>query len=233
MTIFKKWIPLLFLICVALVFYAYDLERYFNFSTLQQYHHDLRSQVTHHFFLSLCVFVALYIVVAATALPIAAFITILGGYLFGPFISLILIDISATLGAIFLFLTVKTTFGEILREKANPWVQKMERGFQTNAFSYLLFLRLVPLFPFWIVTIASAFLGVNLRSFFLATLIGIIPGIFVYALLGDGLGALLEQGKTPDIYVIFKPAIFLPLCGLAFFSLIPVLYKKGKKRDES
>ena len=101
---------------------------------------------------------------------------------------------------------------------------------QKNAFTYLLFLRLIPIFPFWAVTLVPGLLGVSLRSFFFATLIGIIPGTFVYALLGNGLGTLLEQGQAPNLGIIFNPEIFIPLCGLALLSLVPLIYKRIKKR---
>jgi LPXTG-motif cell wall-anchored protein len=227
----KKWLPLLFLLLIILLFYFFNLQKYFSFSFLQQENQRLKIMVADHFFLSLLIFGGIYIIVAATSLPIAAFLTILGGFLFGPFVSLIVIDISATIGATLLFLVVKTTFGELLKEKATPWVKKMEEGFQQNASSYLLSLRLVPLFPFWAVTVVSALLGMNVRSFFLATLIGIIPGTFVYALVGNGLGALLEKGQPPDLHIIFSPEIFFPLLGLALLSLLPILYKKRKNNN--
>lgn len=231
MKTFKKWIPICFLIIFITLFYIFNLEKYFSFSFLQQEHHLLKNIITEHFFLSLLIFGVIYIIVAATSLPIAAFLTILGGFLFGPLVSLIVIDISATIGATLLFLTVKTTFSDLFRKKATPWIKKMEMGFHKHAFSYLLFLRLVPLFPFWVVTIVAGLLDTRLKLFFLATLIGIIPGTLVYSLVGSGLGVLLEQGKAPDIYIIFSPEIFWPLFGLAILSLIPILYKKRKNKN--
>ncbi len=227
----KKWLPLCFLIIIIILFYFFNLLNYFSLSFLQQEHQLLKAKVAEHFFLSLILFGGVYIIVAATSLPIAAFLTILGGFLFGPFISLVVIDISATVGATILFLAVKATLGDLLQKKATPWVKKMEKGFQENATSYLLSIRLVPLFPFWAVTVASALLGMNVRSFFLATLVGIIPGTLVYSLVGNGLGALLEKGQTPDLRIIFSPEIFLPLLGLALLSLLPILYKKGKNKN--
>lgn len=233
MTNIKKLGPLLFLILIFILFYVFGLNKYFNFSVLQKYHHFLKEEVGHHLFLALFLFGVLYIAVTAASLPIAAFLTILGGFLFGPVLSLLIVDISATLGTTILFLTVKTSFGELFQKKATLWIKKMEKGFQENSFSYLLFLRLVPIFPFWAVTIVSALLGVHLRTFFLATLIGIIPGTFVYSLVGNGLGVLLKEGRTPDIYIVLRPEIFWPLCGLALLALIPILYKKRKIKNES
>jgi uncharacterized membrane protein YdjX (TVP38/TMEM64 family) len=231
MKILKKWAPLSLIIMTLILFYAFDLKSYFSFSMLQTTHQTLTHTVAQHLFLSLILFAVAYVLVAATSLPIAVFLSILGGFLFGPFVSLFVVVISATIGATLLFLSIKTTFGEALQKNATSWVSKMEAGFKQNAFSYLLSLRLVPLFPFWAVTIVAALLNVPLRIFFVATLIGIIPGTFVYALVGNGLGVLLSQGKAPDLSIIFKPEIFLPLCGLALLSLLPILYKKRKKRE--
>ena len=228
----KKWIPLCLIIMIIFLFYLFNLQKYFGFSHLQKELLFLKNMTSEHFFISLLIFGIIYIVVAATALPVAAFITILGGFLFGPLISLVLVDISATVGATILFLVVRTTFRDLFQEKATPWLKKMESGFQKNASSYLLFLRLVPLFPFWVVTIASSLLGMRLRPFFFVTLLGIIPVTLVYSLVGNGLGHLLEKGQSPNIYIIFSPEIFWPLLGLAFLSLLPILYKKRKNKKE-
>ena len=102
----------------------------------------------------------------------------------------------------------------------------METGFHKNALSYMLVLRLIPLFPFWLVNLVPAFLGVSLRTFIIGTFFGIIPGTFIYALVGDGVGALIELGQKPDLYAIFAPRILTPIIGLVLLILAPVLYKK-------
>jgi len=86
----------------------------------------------------------------------------------------------------------------------------------------------VPLFPFFVVNLVPAFLGVPLRTYVIGTAIGIIPGSFVYASVGNGLGALFDAGKMPDLKIIFQPDILIPIVGLAVLSLIPVVYKKIK-----
>lgn len=228
---YKNWFFLLVIFLILATFYLTDLKNYFSFSALKMYRQGLTIFVENHFLTAFLLFGVTYVIVAAASLPIAAFLTILGGFLFGPFLSLIIVDISATLGATFLFLIVKTTFGEILEQKGAPWVKKMEKGFQKNAFSYLLFIRLIPLFPFWAVTLAAALLNTSVKVFMLATLIGIIPGTFIYSLLGQGLAILLEQDKVPDVSIIFEPSIIIPLCGLAVFSLLPVFFRKRKNNE--
>jgi uncharacterized membrane protein YdjX (TVP38/TMEM64 family) len=116
-----------------------------------------------------------------------------------------------------------------LRAKAGPAMRRMEDGFRENALSYLLVLRLVPLFPFWLVNLVPAFLGVPLRTFVIGTFVGIIPGSVVYCLVGSGLGSVFDAGETPDLGIIFEPEILAPIIGLAVLSVIPVVYKHLKR----
>ena len=106
--------------------------------------------------------------------------------------------------------------------------RRMEAGFKANALSYLLFLRLVPVFPFWLVNLVPAFLGVPLRTYAIGTLIGIVPGSAVYCSVGNGLGAVFDAGGRPDLGIIFKPEILGPIIGLAVLSLVPIIYKRLK-----
>ena len=138
--------------------------------------------------------------------------------------------VGATIGATALFLAARYAFADLLRAKAGPAIRKMEDGFREDAFNYLLVLRLVPIFPFWLVNLVPAFLGVSLKVYVIATFIGIIPGGFVYALVGNGLGAIFDRGEVPDLLIIFQPQILAPILGLAVLAVIPVIYKKMKQR---
>jgi uncharacterized membrane protein YdjX (TVP38/TMEM64 family) len=138
--------------------------------------------------------------------------------------------VGATVGATIVFLIARTALGDALRARAGPRVRRMEEGFRSDALSYLLVLRLIPIFPFWLVNIVPAFLGVALRTYVLGTFIGIIPGSFVYASVGNGLGAVFEAGGTPDLGIVFQPAILLPIVGLAVLALLPVGYRRYKAR---
>lgn len=226
----KRWLPLLTLILALVFVLVFRLYEYLSFAALEEYHRQLQQWTQQHYILAVCVFMLLYVVAVAISIPGAIFLTILGGFLFGYLFGTVYVVISATIGACVIFLAVQTALGEWLEKKARGWVWRMEQGFQKNAFNYLLFLRLVPLFPFFIVNIVPALLGVRLRVFAVATLIGIIPGSFVYALVGNGLGELFTLGKRPDLDIIFEPEIFFPIVGLAILSLVPILYKKFKKQ---
>ena len=178
--------------------------------------------------MAVLLYMLLYITAVAVSFPGASYITLAGGFLFGVIPGTIYVVISATIGALFLFLAVKTALEPWIAKKANRWVGKMRAGFQQDAFQYLLTLRLVPLFPFWVVNIIPGLLGVRTSTFLTATFIGIIPGTFVYVLLGKGLGYLFDQNQTPNLSIIFEPPILIPLIALALLSLIPTLYKRLK-----
>lgn len=106
----------------------------------------------------------------------------------------------------------------------------MESGFRENAFSYLLVLRLIPIFPFFVVNLVPAFLGVGLRTYVVATFLGIIPGSYVYALVGAGLGSVFEQGGDVTLGGVFTPEVIGALVGLSLLSLLPVAYKRWRGR---
>jgi uncharacterized membrane protein YdjX (TVP38/TMEM64 family) len=177
-------------------------------------------------------FIAVYAVAVATSVPGGAVLTIAGGFLFGTVLGTVYAVIGATIGAIAVFLAARTALGEPLRARAGPWLRKMEDGFRDNAVSYMLVLRLVPLFPFWLVNLVPAFLGVSFASYAATTLIGIIPGTVVYASVGNGLGAVVDAGRMPDVNLLTDPEILLPLLALSLLSLVPVVYKWAKARRE-
>ena len=129
--------------------------------------------------------------------------------------------------------SAKTALGDALRDRAGPWLKKLEAGFHENALSYLLVLRLIPLFPFFVVNLVPAFLGVRLRTYVIGTVVGIIPGSFVFASVGAGLGSLFDMtmGNELELSGILTPEIVTALVGLALLSLLPVAYKKYKARQ--
>lgn len=229
----KRLWPVAVLLAGLGAYYAFGLDRYFSFDLLRENRVVLLDLVAQNAIVAAVLFSALYILVVAFSLPGGAFLTIAAGFLFGPFTGAAYVVVAATIGATLLFLIAKTAFGDALRRRMGPALQKMEAGFRENAFSYLLVLRLIPLFPFFVVNLVPAFLGVSLRTYFLATLIGIIPGTFVFAQVGAGLGSIFDSGETFTVSGILTPDIILALTGLALLSLTPILYKKLRAKRRS
>jgi uncharacterized membrane protein YdjX (TVP38/TMEM64 family) len=226
----RRLAPLALLLIAIGAFFALGLHHYLSFEALRQHREELLALVEQRPLLASLGFMGLYAAVIALSVPGGAILTIAGGFLFGIVPGTLLVLVGATVGATIVFLIARTALGDALRAKAGPRIRRMEEGFRRDALSYLLVLRLIPIFPFWLVNIVPAFLGVPLRTYVLGTFVGIIPGGFVYASVGNGLGAVFDAGGTPDLGIIFAPAILLPIVGLAVLALLPIVYRRFKAR---
>ena len=225
----RLW-PVLVLIAGLGLFFAFDGPQYFTLDGLRHYRADLSAYVAHHTVVMALCFVLTYMVMVAFSLPGGAIMTMMGGFLFGTAVGGSLAVAGATVGASALFLIAKTALGDPLRARAGPSLQKMEAGFQENALSYLLILRLIPLFPFLLVNLVPAFLGVSFRIYLLATFFGIIPATFIFAQFGTGLGSILESGDEISMGSILSGDVLAALIGLALLSALPVVYKYYQAR---
>jgi len=210
--------------------FALGLDDYLSFQALREHRGLLMDVVHDHAVLATAAFITIYAAATALSLPGGAVLSIAGGFLFGAIFGTAWIVIGATVGAVGIFLAARTALGDALKAKAGPWLAKLEAGFQENALSYLLVLRLVPLFPFFVVNLVPAFLGVSLRVFTLGTAIGIIPGAFVFASVGAGLGSVFDMGGEVTAARALTPEVITALIGLAVLSMVPVVYKRARAR---
>ena len=223
----RLW-PVVVIVAGLVAFFALGLDEYLSFAALSEHRQALLSWYQDNTLQLVGGFLALYVLVVALSVPGAVWMTIGGGFVFGLALGTALVVVAATVGAVVVFLVARYALGDYLRSKAGTAMGRMEAGFQANALSYLLLLRLVPLFPFWLVNLVPAFLGVPLRTFIAGTFFGIIPGSFVFVSVGNGLGAVFDAGGTPDLGTIFEPEILASIIGLAVLALIPVAYKRFK-----
>lgn len=224
----RRLLPLALLLLALVLVFASGAHEALRFETLRRHHAALLAFVAERPIASALVYVVVYAAATALSVPGGLVLTLAGGFLFGTALATCLVVLGATTGAVLLFLVARTALGEPLRARAGPWLARMAEGFRKDAFHYLLVLRLVPIFPFWLVNLVPALLGVPLRSFVLATAIGIVPGSLVYASVGAGLGVLLERGEEPDLGLVLEPRILLPLLGLAALALLPVVWRRLK-----
>ena len=200
---YRNFIIPLVLVVVLVAFFYSGLGRYLSFETLRDNQEALKTWVRANGALAIAAYMLTYAAVTIFSLPGGLVMSITGGFLFGTVWGALYIVVGATAGATVLFIAAKTSLGDPLRAKAGPWLQKMEEGFQENALSYLLVLRLVPIFPFFVVNLVPAFLGVSLGVYVIGTFLGIIPGSFVFASVGAGPrqhlrggGRVFRQGYT-------------------------------------
>lgn len=228
----RRLIPLCLLGLGLVLFLALDLGRYFDLAELRAHQRELQNWVERRPLLAPAAYVLLYTTLVAFSLPVASFVTVVGGFLFGAWFGTLWTALGATLGATLVFLATRTAFGESLRDRAGPWLDRVKGEFRRNGLHYLLFLRLVPAFPFWLVNIAAAIFNIKLVPFVVATAIGILPGTFVFAYFGHGLGMTLQNSESLSLAAIASPEILIALTLLALASLLPIWFKRYRARKQ-
>ncbi len=222
----RRLVPLGLLVAAGIAFIAIGGGHYLTFATLAENRDWLSGLVQRWGLVAGFLYIAVYAGLVALSVPGAAVLTIAGGFLFGTWLGTLCAVVGATLGATGIFLATRAGLGG-LAQRAGPLVGKLEAGFRADAFNYLLVLRLVFIVPFWLVNLVPALVGVKLSTFILATFLGIIPGTFVYASFGNGLGSLVGE---PGLGVLLRPSVIGPIIGLVILALVPVGYKRWRTK---
>lgn len=215
-----SFLIILFLIMVSILFvYVHPL----SLENLRHFHNSLQNYHANHPFLTIIFFMGIYIVYALLPLPGIFILSLLAGFLFRQPFSTLYVTLSATIGASLLYFTARSAFGEFFYKRSGQFFSRLEKGIHENAASYLLFLRLIPLFPFWIVNLAGAFFGVSFWVFAWTTFVGMIPSVFIFTQAGRGFTILLQSPDPLNPIHLFNPTIMIALIGLAFLALFPLL----------
>ncbi len=220
----RRWLPLVILACLIGLAYSNDWHKLLSLESLQEQKARFQGYTDANPVLSALGFLGIYAGAVSLSLPIATLLTLLGGFLFGKWVGTLLVVSGATIGACVIFTIAKTSLGTTLREKAGSLYNKIAHNMKENAVGYLLFMRLVPLFPFVLVNIVPALFNVPLRIFALTTFFGILPGTFVFVNVGETLG---EIESLKDL-VSTQTLLAFGLLGV--FALIPTLYKQWKNK---
>ena len=218
----------LVLAVVAATFYVFGLDRFLTFESLAENRETLVEILASHRVSGVIVYIAFYATAVTLFVPGALVLTVAGGFIFGPWYGTLYVVLGATIGATGNFMIAKPLLRNTLRDRAGSTLRKMEAGFQENAINYLLTLRLIPVFPFYLVNVIPALLGVSLRTYLLGTFVGIIPGSFVYANIGVGLDSIFEKNKEISIHGVLTLEIIAALIGLALLAILPAAYQKIK-----
>lgn len=218
-----KWIILgIFVLGVASFFY-FDLGRYVTLGSLKENKDALKNYTEAHYWFTVVLYILIYCVQTAFSLPGAAILTLAGGFLFGALLGTLYVNIAATSGATLAFVAARYLFRDTVEQKFGKKLESIQMGFAKNAFNYLLTLRLIPLFPFFLVNLASGLTRMPLSTYVLATAFGIIPGSFVYSNAGMQLGTINSLGD------IASPGVLGAFILLGILALVPVVYQKLRK----
>jgi uncharacterized membrane protein YdjX (TVP38/TMEM64 family) len=226
-------LPLIAIVVVA-VLGAYLLRDVLTFDTLRDHRETLIAFRDANYLLTVLAFVGTYVLIVAFSLPGATVATLTGGFLFATFPGVLFNVTGATLGAIGIFMAARWGLGERLAarmEASQGAVKRIKEGIDENQWSMLFLIRLVPAVPFFVANLVPALVGVPLSRFAISTFFGIMPGAVVYTSVGAGLGEVFARGETPDLGIIFSPAILFPILGLCLLAALPILLKalRGKK----
>ena len=226
-------IPLVIIIVVA-VLGAFFLRDYLTFDTLKENREALLAFRDANFVLTVLAFIVAYILIVAFSLPGATIATLTGGFLFATFPGALFNILAATIGATAIFMAARWGLGEKLSammDSSGGSVKKIKSAIDDNQWESLFLIRLVPAVPFFMANLIPALVGVPLFRFAITTFFGIIPGTVVYTSVGAGLGEVFARGETPNLGIIFEPAILLPILGLSALAALPILLKalRGKK----
>jgi len=203
-------------------FFALGGQHYLSLDSIKANRDALLRFTESHFAAAVAIAFLVYVAATAFSLPGGLILSLTMGFIFGKWVGTLIVVCAATIGATILFLAARYIFADALRKRLGALGEKINAGFTENAFSYMLFLRLVPAFPFFLVNLAPAFTSIPLRTFVLATFIGIIPGTFVFVNLGETLG------RIESLSGLVSWETFGAFALLGVFALIPILVKKIK-----
>ena len=213
--------------CVLLAglgaFFYFDLGLYLSLDALKANRDTLLAYTSSHYVMAVAVFILVYILQTAFSLPGGAILTLTGGFLFGSLMGTLFVNIGATAGATLAFLAAGYLLRDWVEQKFGDRLGPIQEGFANNAFSYLMTLRLIPAFPFFLVNLVSGLTRVSVGTYVLATSIGIIPGSFVFAFAGRQLGTINSLSQ------IASPPVLLAFTLLGVLALMPVAYRKWTK----
>lgn len=225
----RRLAPLVLALLALALFIALGGPRYVTLDALQDHRAALLAVAARHEVLAPVAMVLVYAGLVAISFPGAGYLTIFSGFMFGLWVGFPVAWAGATLGAMAIFLAARTALAEPLSRRAGPWLTRFRAGFHGDAFNYMLALRLTPLFPFWLVNIAPALIGIRLRAFALGTALGIVPGGLIYSWIGASAGAVLDRGETLSLAIVTEPVVLGPIIGLAVLSLVPIAIRRLRR----
>jgi uncharacterized membrane protein YdjX (TVP38/TMEM64 family) len=211
-------------ILLAALFFYFDLGKYLTLASLKENRLTLLAYHERHQFVTVAIFLGVYILQTTLSLPGGAILSLAAGAVFGAIMGTLYVNVGATIGASLAFLVARYLFHDVIQNKFGLKLEKMNSELETRGLNYLLFLRLVPLFPFFLINLGSGLTRIPFRTFFIGTMLGIIPGSFVFCNAGASLAEITSMSD------VGSPRVLGSFVLLGLFALVPVICQKLKKR---
>lgn len=231
-TVRNRWrlAPICLLLAGLVLGYALGAHENLTLQGLAENGAALKRRGADNAVLAALAFIAFYALAVAMSFPAVALLKVIGGFLFGWLAGTVYIIVAATVGGALLFLSVRTAFGGFLRNRAGKRVAKLAREFESDAFSYVLMMRLAPFVPFAVASIAPALFDVRLRTYLAATAIGVVPGAICFAWVGQELDAAIEDaraaGRQVTLSELVTPEISIALLALTLVVVLATIVRK-------
>lgn len=223
----KKVALLLGAVAAVLLFFWFDLGRFLTLEALKANRQSLLAYYADHKAITVVSFMAIYIAQTVLSLPGAAILSLAAGAIFGVLLGTLYACIAATIGATLAFLVTRYLLRDLVLSKFGSTLEGMNRELEQRGLSYLLFLRLMPIFPFFLINLAAGLTHLPLRTFFFGTMFGIIPADFVFVNAGASLATI------DSLADVASPRVLVSLALLGLLALLPVLYNKFKRRKHA
>jgi len=225
MTRRSKQIILLLLVVALIVIARYTgVGDYLTLENLRRHRETLEQFVQDRYFASVVGYIVIYIMSAALSVPGAAVLTMAGGFLFGTVLGVLYSNVGASGGAILNFLLARYIAGGWLQRKYTSQLEKFNQELDRNGHLYLLTLRFIPLFPFFLINLCAGLTRIPLWTFAWTTSVGILPGDFAFSFAGSQLNTIRS------VEDVFSGRILAAFVLLAAFTISPLLWKKLKAR---
>ena len=219
----KKILILLAAAAAIALFFWFDLGRFLTLAALKSNRQALLGFYATHRLAMVAGFMAIYIIQTALSLPGAAILSLAAGAIFGSVMGTLYAVLSASIGATLAFLVTRYLLRDLVLGRFGERLEGINRELEQRGLNYLLFLRLVPIFPFFLINLAAGLTRLPLRTFMFGTLFGIIPGGFVFVNAGASLATITSVSG------IASPRVLGSFALLGLFALLPVLYTKLKR----
>lgn len=219
---------LLVALCISaaiIIIRVFGLHELLNFETFRQYRDQLLTITNEQYFLIASVFVLTYIIVVALSIPGATILTLTAGFLFG-FVGVLYVNAGATAGAVLAFLAARYLIGDWIQKRYGDRFESFNKEIAENGYNYLLTLRFIPLFPFFLINIFAGLTRIPIITFAWTTMVGILPGSFIYIYTGSQLGGIDKPGDILSLQIILAFVL------LGLLALSPVIIKKILKKDK-
>jgi uncharacterized membrane protein YdjX (TVP38/TMEM64 family) len=226
----RHLIPFIVLLVLILLVYITNLHKELSLNFIRKEQTSLLGFVHHHPILSPLIFIGVYIVSVCLVLPDSTLLSLIGGLVFPFPLAVVYIVVAETIGAIIFFVILREMFKDVRTER--PFFKKLRIKFKKHQASYLMFLRLSHVFPFWLTNVCAAYFDIRLKTFIWTCFLGVIPLSIILADAGRSLSHLFAKNSYLTIADIFTPEIKFALIAVGLLSLAPIIYEHVRERKK-